>query len=92
MLNGLRKTVIGDSIIVVIEALTDEIKQEIRQRLVEICYGKVNADTALKAYSYMATVREFIKRYKESQNKNNKRNKGMVGELLFHVLFGMEGN
>lgn len=92
LLSGIRKTTVGDSIIVVIEELTDDIKREIRQRLVEICYGKANADSTLKAYSYSATVKEFIRRYKESSDKNNTRNKGMIGELLFHVVFGMEGD
>lgn len=92
LLSGIRKTTVGDSIIVVIEELTDDIKREIRQRLVEICYGKANANSTLKAYSYSATVKEFIRRYKESSDKNNTRNKGMIGELLFHVVFGMEGD
>lgn len=92
MLRGVQKTTVGDSVIVVIEELTEEIKQEIRQRLAEICYGKANADSALKAYSYKATVKEFIKRYKESPDKNNTRNKGMIGELLFHVIFSTDEN
>lgn len=89
MLNGVRKIVIGDSIIVVIDELTDEIKHEIRQKLVEICYGN-NADSTLLAYSYRSTLKEFIRRYRESPYKNNSRNKGMIGELLFHVVFCME--
>ena len=92
MLKGVRETNTDDSIIVIIDELTEEIKQEIRHRLVEICYGKSNADSTQKAYSYKATVKEFIKRYKESPDKNNTRNKGMIGELLFHVIFETREN
>ncbi len=87
MLNGIKEINKGDCITLIIEELTEEIKLEIRQQLVEICHGKANADSTAKAYSYKSTVKEFIKRYKESPDRNNTRNKGMIGELLFHVIF-----
>ena len=89
MLNGIRKITNGDTTVIYVDELTDDIKQEIRNRLVEICYGKANAGSELKAYSYRSTVKEFVNRYKESADGSSTRNKGMIGELLFHVLFGM---
>lgn len=66
-------------------------KQEIRNRLVAVCHGVDQARSGRKIYSYKATVKEFIKRYKTSKNVSEERKKGMIGELLVHVILEMEG-
>lgn len=81
MLSGIRMITNGNSIVIYIDEFTTEIKQEIRNRLVEICYGKANVGAELKAYSYQATVKEFVKRYKESADLASTRNKGMIGDF-----------
>ena len=90
MLRGIRKIGSDGSDIFFIDELTEEIKHEIRCRLVEICYGRANLDSSLKEYSYKATVKEFIKRYKNGSEVYKTRNKGMIGELLFHIVFGLD--
>lgn len=75
-----------------IKAITDELKQEIRNRLVRICHGPVGEDSPLLMHSYHATLKEFFSRYDtigdtgEAQN----RKKGMIGELLVHVILEIE--
>jgi hypothetical protein len=63
---------------------SNEFKELIRNKLTKICYGiyKSKEDKAL--YSYKNTIKEFIKRY---STKSEEIKKGMIGELLAHVLF-----
>ncbi len=64
--------------------LSEELKLIIRARLAEICHGVAKASRNTTLYSYKQTVRSFLRRYdpKASDTK-----KGMIGELLTHVLF-----
>jgi len=62
---------------------SDELKREIRDRLSAICHGP-DAVTNDSVYaSYKNTLKEFNKRY---SSKPEKTKKGMVGELLTHIL------
>jgi len=66
-----------------IESLSDELKGNISKRLSEICYGAAKAASQSEVYAYKLTLKEFLKRY---ESKTDKIKKGMVGELLTHVL------
>ena len=89
MLDGVRKIDSGEWSIYYVDYLSDALKTEIRDRLSKICYGSLKAESGRIAYSYRATAREFVKRY-VAQNGDSNRQKGMVGELLFHVLMSIE--
>ena len=54
----------SDYVLYFVENLSDELKQEIRNRLVAVCHGADQAQSPLKIYSYKETVKEFVKRYK----------------------------
>lgn len=61
------------------------------KNLTLICHGRDKADSTRRMYSYKSTVKEFVKRYKENNVlQGNNRNKGMIGELLFHILITEE--
>ncbi len=51
-----------------IEALSDSLKNEIRNRLIEICYGTDQAQSNSKIYSHKVTLEQFISRYKTNNN------------------------
>ncbi|GLG90653.1 DUF1837 domain-containing protein [Drancourtella massiliensis] len=91
LIPGVTKEDYSDYVLYFIESLTEELKQEIRNRLVAVCHGVDQARSGRKIYSYKATVKEFIKRYKTSKNVSEERKKGMIGELLVHVILEMEG-
>ena len=91
LVSGVIKEDYTDYILYFSETLSDELKQEIRSRLVAVCYGVDQASSGSKIYSYKATVKEFIKRYKASGDASEDRKKGMIGELLVHVILEIEG-
>ncbi len=66
-----------------INEFSDEFKGIIRSRLSSICHGAADAATGRPLYSYSSTIKEFIKRYND---KTENQKKGMIGELLLHVL------
>ena len=89
MIEGVRKIDSGEWSVYFIDQLSDALKKEIRHHLSTICFGSINANSGRIAYSYKATAREFVKRY-IAQDGDGNRQKGMVGELLFHVLMSIE--
>ena len=67
-----------------IEDFSDDVKNAIREQLSVICYGEDNTKTGRRMFSYISTVKEFLKRY----NKKTKDIQiGMIGELLVHLIF-----
>lgn len=66
-----------------IDEFTEELKTIIREKFSAICYGGAAAATGKALYSYKVTLKEFIRRYEE---KTEEQQKGMIGELLFHIL------
>ena len=66
-----------------IEKFSDELKNEIRDRLSAICHGPDAVATKSFFSSYKQTLREFNKRYGSMTEKIKK---GMIGELLTHIL------
>lgn len=91
MISGVTKEDHSDYVLYFIESLTDELKLEIRNRLVAVCYGVDQLQSLSKIYSYRATVKEFVKRYKASNDASEDRKKGMIGELLVHIILEIEG-
>lgn len=90
LIAGVTKEDHTDYVLYYIENLSDEFKQEIRDRLVAVCHGADQARSKRKIYSYRATIKEFVKRYKTNKNASVDRKKGMIGELLVHVILEME--
>lgn len=89
MIDGVRKKNSDEWSVYFIDSLSDALKTVIRERLSSICYGSINANRGWEIYSYKATVKEFVHRYND-QSADKKRQKGMIGELLFHVLMSLE--
>lgn len=68
-----------------VENLNDDLKDRIREKLSSICHGVATVEDELPMHSYRSTLREFNKRYEQ---KSDNIKKGMIGELLTHVLMG----
>ncbi|MEI6528279.1 MAG: hypothetical protein WCO10_01230 [bacterium] len=66
-----------------INDFTDEIKDEIRLMLNSIFHGSAEVKENSEIYNYKNTVINFVDRYK---NHSEKTKKGMIGELLTHLL------
>lgn len=60
------------------------LKELIREQLSFICYGAANATSRKNMYNYSNTLKEFINRYNKKRDETKK---GMIGELLIHVIF-----
>ena len=78
LISGITKEDFSDYIIYFIEDLSDELKQEIRNRLVAVCHGADQAQSLLKVYFYRETVKEFVKRYKTNKDASEDRKKCIV--------------
>ena len=72
------------SYLCIIENLSDELKELLRANLSKVCNGISQSESESTVYSYKNTLVEFLKRYEE---KTTKIKKGLIGELLAHVLF-----
>lgn len=81
--DGVYSNITTDCAIFHISDLTDDIKELLRNQLISICYGKSGIISTYDTYNYTNTLDEFIKRY---ENKNINIKKGMIGELLSHML------
>ena len=91
LIPGVEKEDYTDYILYYINDLSLELKTEIRNRLVLICHGAEQAKSSSKIYSYKETLKEFIKRYNTDNPSWTDRKKGLVGELLVHVVLEIEG-
>ena len=69
--------------IIFIHEFSEEFKSAIRSKLSTICHGAADAVTGHSLYSYSNTIKDFIKRYND---KTDSQRKGMIGELLVHIL------
>ncbi len=67
----------------IISELSEELKGIIKMRLSAICHGVAKADSGSALYCYKRTLKEFLKRY---ATKTPKQKKGMIGELILHIL------
>lgn len=62
---------------------SDELKRCISKHLRNICHGKSLASQNLSLHNYKNTLNQFRNRY---LNKTSQQKKGIMGELLSHVL------
>jgi hypothetical protein len=72
-----------------IETFSSELKQIIRDQLKGIWSGFAEADSLPEFYSYKKTLTSFLERYNP---KSDDTKKGMIGELLAHILLGHQEN
>lgn len=92
LIKGISKETQGNCTLYHITSLTDEIKEELRRFLVAICYGEEKASWDIDAYSYQNTLESVLLRCsQQGKTPPEDRIKGMVGELLAHLLFRIEG-
>lgn len=68
----------------IIRKISKELKDVITTNLSKICYGPNRAESESLLYTYKETLNEFLKRY---DNKSEATKKGMMGELLSHIIF-----
>ncbi|GAA4146282.1 hypothetical protein GCM10022216_31010 [Sphingobacterium kyonggiense] len=73
----------------IIENFSEEFKQIIRDQLQGIWSGFAMADSLPEFYSYKLTLESFMDRYNP---KDDKTKKGMIGELLAHILLNHTDN
>lgn len=67
----------------IVEEISNELKELIRENLSAICHGAESANRNPRIYSYQRTLKEFLQRY-DSKPANTQ--KGMIGELLSHII------
>lgn len=73
----------------IIENFSEEFKQIIRDQLQGIWSGFAMADSLPEFYSYKFTLESFLERYNP---KDDNTKKGMIGELLAHMLLNHTDN
>lgn len=86
---GVRKVENENYSIFYIDFLSDEFKQIIREQLQGIWSGFSEADSLSEYYSYKHTLESFLERFTP---KTIETKKGMIGELLAHMLLNNEDN
>lgn len=90
LIEGVTKVENSDYVLYFVEYLSDELKAVIRNELSDISHGGKCANSSAKTYSYRETVKGFIKRYKSKNDSSEERKKGMIGELLVHIILQIE--
>lgn len=91
LLDGIDKDETENYAVYYVEYISEELKNAIRTRLSAICHGTDPSRSKYTQYSYKATAKEFIKRYQSANNASEDRKKGMIGELLVHIIVNIEG-
>ena len=89
MIDGVKIIENSNYSIFYIENFSDEFKQIIREQLQGIWSGFSKADSLPEYYSYKNTLKSFLERY---GSKSNEIKKGMIGELLSHILLNFQDN
>lgn len=82
-MDGVRVVTVDDASILVLEKVTQEIRDTLNARLAEYCYGRVKAAEDPDYYSLQTTLDEFFKLY---DTKSEKTQLGIAGELVVHLL------
>lgn len=88
-INGIRIIINPNYSIFYIDDFSTELKQIIREQLQGIWYGFSTVESMSEFYSYKNTLSSFIDRY---ENKTEETKKGMIGELLSHILLNHQDN
>jgi len=86
MLKGLKLDNNGKCVICYIEDFSDEFKLEIRNQLSQIYNGFFIVDEDPSFYSYKYTLDLFLN---EFDKKSTNIKKGMIGELLSHIILNL---
>ena len=86
MIQGVRIKETDDYVIAMISELSEGLKTVLRDRFTAICRGEQNSLLNRGSYTYKRTVEEFLKRI---ESKSEKIRTGMLGELIIHVLTGL---
>lgn len=82
-MNDVVERKIGESIILEIHSLSDELKDKIKEQLVEICHGEYALVSASKYFSFDETIKELVNhRLPKAKNKKI----GAIGEILLNVM------
>ncbi len=89
LISGVRTIENANYSIFYIDTFSDEFKQIIRDQLRGIWSGFAEADSLPEFYSYKNTLASFLERYNP---KSEDTKKGMIGELLAHILLGHQDN
>lgn len=83
MIKGIRILKKTNYYVFYFESFSDEMKNIIRAQLQGIYHGFAEIDITPEFYSYENTLSSFLDRY---EDKTEETKKGMIGELLLHVL------
>lgn len=83
MIDGIRFIKEDRHSVCYIDRISDELKQIIRNQLASIWNGFAEVEELPSAYTYSNTLLSFLDRY---NSKSAKTKKGMIGELLSHIL------
>ena len=83
MMEGIFERKNGETIILEVQYLSEDLKKKIRDELVEICHGEYALVSNFDVHSFEATVKELIN-YRIPKYK--KKRIGAIGELLLNVL------
>ena len=83
MMEGIFERKNGETIILEVQYLSEDLKKKIRDELVEICHGEYALVLNFDVHSFEATVKELIN-YRIPKYK--KKRIGAIGELLLNVL------
>ena len=82
-MNDVVERIIGESIILEIHSLSDELKDKIKEQLVEICHGEYALVSGFNYHSFGETIKELVN-HRIPSNRNKK--VGVIGELLLNIL------
>ena len=83
IMNGVVERKIGETIILEVQSLSDELKKKISDELVNICHGEYAIGSGLIYHSFDETVKELVNHRIPSDIK---RKVGVIGELLLNVI------
>lgn len=82
-MEGISTVSSGETAVLVLEHVSDELKELLRERLAAFCFGAVEVALDADYYSFEETITELITRF---DSKPRATKVGMVGELVVHVL------
>lgn len=88
-IEGVRQINKSNCTLYIIDHFSDDFKQIIRNQLQGIWSGFAESDSLPEFYSYKFTLESFLERYNP---KDDNTKKGMIGELLAHILLNHTDN
>lgn len=82
-MDGVRVVAVDDASILILEEVTQEVKDTLSANIIDYCYGRANAAEDSDYYSLETTIKEFLRLY---DAKSDKTRLGIAGELIVHLL------